>query len=131
MLRNICDGRIGSVVGPNRVHAGLVQKIDAEIASIAFVRAVGHVAARRQLRHVNIAAGDVLDWRIGSLTQLEGIARIGDDEIANTNHYAFRIGRNRYRMIGVGCKYLSIGHLSGFTIALGISGTSTCIIMRG
>jgi hypothetical protein len=59
------DGGVGSLVTPHRVDRTLAAERDAEIAAIAFVRAISGVVRAVEERHIDVFARDVLNRGIG------------------------------------------------------------------
>ena len=74
----------------------------AEIAGIAFIRAVGAVRGLGEMGHLGVAARDVLHDRIARFLQAQGVGAVGDDLAAEADNDAALGGRDGNRMIGAG-----------------------------
>ena len=50
-------------------------------------------------RHVDVLPGNVLDWRVGRLSERQGVSRVGDHAPGNRDHDPVWIALDRDRMI--------------------------------
>ena len=80
----------------------LAAERDAEIAAIAFVRAISGVVGAVEERHIDVFARDVLNRGIGGFAQSERFSRVGDHPPRDRDDDPSGIAFDRDRMIRSG-----------------------------
>src|ERR1700730_8504238 len=81
------NGRVRFLVGPNGIDRALPADRNAEISAVALVGAVGGVIRPLEQREVDVLPGNVLDRRVGCLSERQGVARVGDHPPGNRDHH--------------------------------------------
>ncbi len=105
VVLNLGNSGVRSLISPHRIGGAHPSRRDAVVSAIALVRAVGGVVRPLQERHVDVLARDVLNRRVGGLSQGQSLASIGDDPARQRHGDPHRIRRDRNRVIRSGELY--------------------------
>src|SRR5882762_7620327 len=98
----VFDGRyclIGLFVGPRHIFTA---GVGAVVIAVALVRAVGRMGGSRELRHVDVAARNVLNRWIVRLLQGQRPVGIRDDESGDFHYHTVWVWGDADRVIGTG-----------------------------